>query len=728
MIRYRRCVAVRHLNKKFTCLNLRICSLRTGGKDVSGFSIVGMNQRRLGVLGSVALASTVGATAWSAGVPGRTVDEVVVTGTRTSELLGAAESASEGTVLSEQIQNRPVLRTGEVLEVVPGLIITQHSGDGKANQFFLRGFNLDHGTDFASRVEGMPVNMPTHAHGQGYSDINFMIPELIERIEYKKGTYFADEGNFSAAGSVDITYHRTLPQTLTQLTSGEDGYWRGVFATSLPVAQGDLLVGFDTTRADGPWTLDENLRKVNGVVKYARGNEHSGFDLEAMAYDGKWRSTDQVPLRAVEDGLLHRFDNMDPTDGGKTHRYSLSGSWWGDVGPGKIKVLAYGVDYQLDLFSNFTYAIDSEHGDQFEQFDDRRMAGTDARYTQPLSLLGRDGEFSAGVQVRHDDIDPVGLYLTQSRERHATVREDNVRQTSYSAYLSQSLKWTDWLRTEAGVRVDEFRFEVDSNLPANSGNANDDIVSPKFTATFGPWSKTEFFLDWGRGFHSNDAPGATITVDPTDGVTPAEQVTPLVKAVGQEIGVRTAIIPRVQLAASLWQLKLDSELLFVGDGGTTEASRASKRRGVELSAYYSPLDALIIDADIAWSRARFTDSDPAGDRIPNAIERVASIGLAYNTTVGFFGGARLRYLGPGPLIEDNSVRSKSTTLVNVDVGYHFTESLTASLTLLNAFDEKANDVTYFYSSQLPGEAAPVDDIHFHPVEPRQIRATLAARF
>lgn len=689
---------------------------------------MGIDRRLLGIVGGVALYSVMTNTAWSAGVPGRTLEEVVVTGTRTSELVGAAESASEGTVLAEQIENRPVLRTGEVLEVVPGLIITQHSGDGKANQFFLRGFNLDHGTDFASRVEGMPVNMPTHAHGQGYSDINFMIPELIERIEYKKGTYFGDEGNFSAAGSVDVKYQRTLPQTLTQLTGGENNYWRGVFATSVALADGDLLVGLDTTRGDGPWTLDENLRKVNGVVKYTHGTADSGFDIVAMAYDGKWRSTDQIPLRAVEDGSLDRFGFIDPTDGGKTHRYSVSGNWWSDVGPGNVKVLTYGVDYKLDLFSNFTYAVDTENGDQFEQFDDRWIAGTDARYSQPLALFGKDGEFSAGVQIRHDDIDPVGLYLTQARERHTTVREDKVRQTSYSAYLSQSLQWTDWLRTEAGIRVDEFRFKVDSNLPANSGSANDDIVSPKFTATLGPWSKTEFFLDWGRGFHSNDARGSTITVDPTDGVTPAERVTPLVKAVGQEIGLRTAIIPRVQLAASLWQLKLDSELLFVGDGGTTEASRASKRRGVELSAYYSPIDALIIDADFAWSRARFTDFDPAGDRIPNAVEKVASIGLTYNTTDGFFGGARLRYLGPGPLIEDNSVRSKSTTLVNVDAGYHITQSLTASLTLLNAFDEKANDITYYYSSQLPGEAAPVDDIHFHPVEPRQIRATVTARF
>ena len=667
-------------------------------------------------------------TTWAAGLPGRNMEEVVVTGTQITELVGYSDSASEGTVFAAQVENRPVLRTGEVLEVVPGLIITQHSGDGKANQFFLRGFNLDHGTDFASRVEGMPLNMPTHAHGQGYSDINFMIPELVDRIGYRKGTYYAEEGNFSAAGSVDVNYKRSLERNLAELSAGEDGYLRGLIAGSAGIGGGDLLIGIDSTHTDGPWQLEEKLRKVNGVIKYTYGDAASGFDIEGMAYSGRWRSTDQIPLRAVQDGQIDRFGFIDPTDGGKTHRYSLSGHWWSGLGPGKLKVLAYGIDYRLDLFSNFTYATNQERGDQFEQFDGRIVAGTDVAYSQPLALFGKEGTFTTGIQIRHDDISPVGLYLSQGRERYETVREDEVNQTSYSAYLSQSQHWTNWLRTDVGVRIDEFRFDVNSSLAANSGKANDHIVSPKFTAVFGPWDKTEVFLDWGQGFHSNDARGSTITVDPVDGVTPVEKVTPLVKAVGEEIGIRTAIVPRVQLAASLWALKLDSELLFIGDGGSTEPSRASRRTGVELSAYYNPIDKLIIDADVAWSRSRFTEFDPAGDRIPNAIERVASVGIAYNGPDGFFGGARLRYLGPGPLIEDDSVRSQSTTLVNFNIGYHLTRSLTGSLMLLNAFDEKANDITYFYPSQLPQESAPADDLHFHPVEPRQIRASLAARF
>ena len=669
----------------------------------------------------------------AAGVPGKLIEEVTVTARRVQSL-ASADSASVGTVLAIQLENRPVLRTGEVLEVIPGLIVTQHSGDGKANQYFLRGFNLDHGTDFASRVDGLPVNMPTHGHGQGYSDINFLIPELVDRIEYKKGTYYADEGNFSAAGAVDVSYARRLEHSLASLGGGENGYRRALLAISPEAAGGDLLVGVDYQHNDGPWELKEGFRKVNALVKYTRGdregdrNGDGGFGLTAMGYDGKWRSTDQIPLRAVAAGEISRFGNVDPTDGGETHRYSISGDWWTRIGEGRLRALAYAIDYELDLISNFTYYVDQGDGDQFEQFDDRRIYGGNARYTLPLMLGGFDTEFASGIDVRHDDISPVGLYRTSERARLSTIRQDKVTQTSYSAYVSEGIAWAPKFRTTLGLRADHFDFDVNSSLAVNSGKASDSIVSPKLTLMFGPWASTEVFVNLGEGFHSNDARGTTITVDPTDGVTSAERVNPLVKARGAEVGLRTAPATGVQLAASLWTLGLDSELLFVGDGGTTEPSRASRRTGVELSAYYTPMNWLIVDADVAWSHSRFTDDDPAGDRIPNAVDRVASVGVSINRTTGWSGGARLRYLGPGALIEDNSVRSSSTTLLNLQAGYQFTSNVKASVEMLNALGEKANDITYFYESQLRGEAAPVADIHFHPVEPRTLRAFVTVRF
>ncbi|MEJ0099288.1 MAG: TonB-dependent receptor [Pseudomonadota bacterium] len=661
------------------------------------------------------------------GVPGE-LDEVVVTGYKIGGLAGAVTSATEGTVLGEQLETRPVLRTGEVLEVVPGLVVTQHSGDGKANQYFLRGFNLDHGTDFASRVEGMPVNMPTHAHGQGYSDINFMIPELVDRIEYRKGTYYAEEGNFSAAGAVDVTYQRALDRPLLTLGGGENRFGRVLAAASPELGNGNLLMAVDADYNNGPWDLDEHFRKFNGVLKYSGGDPTAGYDVEAMGYQGHWRSTDQIPLRAVDDGSIDRFGNIDPTDGGSTHRYSLSAAGWGRLGEGTLRASAYAIDYRLNLFSNFTYDTDPVHGDQFEQYDRRQVYGADTNWRRELSMFGLPGHFGTGLQARVDDISPVGLYHTVERQRYGTVRQDDVTQASWAGWMSQDLQWTDWLRTELGLRFDSFHFKVDSDLAANSGTANDHITSPKVSVVLGPWDQNEFFVNWGRGYHSNDARGTTITVDPADGVTPADKVTPLVRATGREIGVRSATLPQLQLSASLWQLDIASELLFTGDGGSTEASRPSRRTGVELSAYYTPAEHWIVDTDVAFARPRFTDDDPVGNRIPNAVERVISLGVSYRDAHGFFGGARLRHLGPAALIEGDTVRSKPTTLVNLDVGYHITRNLSAAVTVLNLFDEKANDITYYYESQLPGEAAPVGDIHFHPVEPRELRFALTAKF
>jgi outer membrane receptor protein involved in Fe transport len=676
---------------------------------------------------AVVLAIAIPGAAVGAGLPTANLDEIVVRAQRV-ELIGTVESASQGIVFSDQLENRPVLRPGEVLEVVPGLVVTQHSGDGKANQYFLRGFNLDHGTDFATRVDGLPVNMPTHAHGQGYSDLNFLLPELVDRIEYRKGTYYAEEGNFSAAGSADIRYKRSLTGPMLELQGGGNGFGRAIVAASPKLAGGDLLLGGEYFHNDGPWDLKEGFRKIGGLAKYTRGTPEAGFGLTAMGYDGKWRSTDQIPQRAVESGAIGRFGAVDPTDGGETSRYSVSADGWTKIGAARVRGTVYAIDYSLDLISNFTYATDPVNGDQFEQRDRRRVYGGDASWQQPLAIAGREGTFRAGVQTRFDDVAPVALYRTQARVRYATVREDDVRQWSVGAYASQSVQVFPWLRADAGVRFDRFHFDVNSSLAANSGTATDSIASPKLTLVFGPWAKTELFANVGRGFHSNDARGTTIRVDPNDGVTPVDRVSPLVRATGAEVGLRTAAIPNLQLAASLWTLQLDSELVFSGDGGSTEPSRASRRTGVELGAYYAPLEHVVLDADLAWTRARYTDPDPAGDRIPNAVENVLSVGVTVNGDAGWFGGARLRYFGPAPLIEDDSARSRSTMLVNVEAGYRFTPQLSAAISVFNVFDRRDNDITYFYESQLRGEPAPVADVHFHPVEPRTVRATLSLKF
>jgi len=662
----------------------------------------------------------------AAGITGADLDEVIVSADRL-KLAGVPRAASEGTVFAEQLENRPLLRVGELLEVVPGLIVTQHTGDGKANQYFLRGFNLDHGTDFSTRVDGMPVNLPTHGHGQGYMDINFVIPELIDRIVYRKGTYYPELGNFSAAGAAEMSYRDTATPFVA-LTGGVDDYGRLVAGGSTKLAGGDVLLGFEHERTDGPWELAQDLRKYNAAVRWSRKTDAAGISVDLMGYDGDWVASDQIPQRAVDSGIIDRFGFIDSSNGGNTHRYSLSAQGYRKYDAGRLDFSAYALDYELQLFSNFTYALNPVQGDQFEQYDERHVYGGTIAWDQPFTLGDVDSHWRVGLDVRHDDISPVGLYLSQSRARYTTIREDRVEQTLASLWTAVATQWTPWLRSELGVRADRFDFDVTSNLAANSGSGDDTLMSPKVSVVLGPWRDAEFFLAAGRGFHSNDARGATITVDPVDGSTPVDRVTPLAKAKGSEVGIRTALIPRSQLSLSVWQLDLDSELLFVGDGGSTEATRPSRRTGVELGIYSEPRTWLIVDADYAWSKARFSDSDPVGDRIPGAVDSAASLGVSVESPSGWFGGARLRYLGAAALLEDDSVRAPSSTLVNLNFGRHVGDHWRLSLGIYNLFDRQANDITYFYESRLAGESAAVEDIHFHPVEPRTFRATVEVEF
>jgi outer membrane receptor protein involved in Fe transport len=653
--------------------------------------------------------------------------EVEVLGTYETGV-GTSDSASEGRVTARRVETRPALRPGEVLEYVPGVIITQHSGDGKANQYYLRGFNLDHGTDFALSVAGMPVNMPTHAHGQGYADLNFLIPELVSGIDYRKGPYYAEVGDFSAAGAANIEYANTLPHGIGSVTLGEHDYKRALLAGSPNVGGGTLLYGIELTGQDGPWDNPENFKKFNTVLRYSRGDKADGFAVTGMAYKADWDSTDQIPQRAVDSGQIGRFGAIDPSDGGETSRYSLSYEQHHNFDGGRAVVDAYAIRSRLNLWSNFTFFLDdTTNGDQFEQSERRTVLGLHPRVEFFNKLAGMDSILKIGLQARRDDIDPVALYHTVDREVIGITRQDKVVESSVGIYAEETLHVTEKFRTILGLRGDQYYFDVDSNLPQNSGKVDEGIISPKLSLIFGPWAKTEYFINYGYGFHSNDARGTTITVDPSSGA-PADKVDPLVRSKGAEVGLRTEIIPHLESSIALWQLKLDSELLFVGDAGTTEPSRPSKRTGIEWTNHYKPNSWLLVDLDLSLSRTRFTDKDPVGDHIPGSLEKVASFGVTVDSLGPWYGMLQYRYFGPRPLIEDNSVRSQATQITNLRVGYKIDPKWRVHLDVFNLFDRKDSDIDYFYASQLRGEAAPVDDIHFHPVEPRTFRATLIAYF
>jgi hypothetical protein len=644
-------------------------------------------------------------------------------------LVGIAQSASQGAITARQLDARPVMRTAEVLETVPGMVISQHSGEGKANQYYLRGFNLDHGTDFATTVAGMPVNMPTHGHGHGYADLNFLIPELVSGVQFSKGPYFAEHGDFATAGAGNINYTNALARPIVRAAGGGQGFMRALAAGSMAAGGGMLLGAFELQHNDGPWVRPDDFRKVNGVVRYTRGDALNGFSITGMGYRGRWYATDQVPRRAVDAGAVDRFGSLDSSDGGDSYRYSGSFDWQRTANNASTRVSAFGIAYDLDLFSNFTYGLDDpDHGDQFRQADRRLVSGGRVSHRRIGQWGGHAVQNTVGTQIRNDDISNVGLYHTARRAPLETIREDAVRQTTAAAFAQNETAWAPWLRTLAGVRVDGYRFDVEAGEPANSGLDYAGLASPKVGAVFGPFDGTEFYANAGLGFHSNDARGATITVDPATGAA-ADRVTPLARARGAEVGFRSVRIPKLQTTVSLWTLSLDSELVFIGDAGTTEAGRPSHRYGVEWANYYAPRPWFLLDADVSVSRAQFTDHDPAGDYVPGAVNPVVSAGATINSVKNVFGSARLRYFGPRALIEDNSVRSEATSLVNLEVGYRLPRGVRIAVDVFNLLDAKASDIDYRYTSRLPGEPVEgVDDIHFHPVLPRTARLSLVVGF
>jgi len=653
---------------------------------------------------------------------------------------GEQTSASEGTVSGALIQRRPVLRPAEVLEFVPGVIVSQHSGDGKANQFYLRGFNLDHGTDFASWVDGMPVNMPSHAHGQGYTDLNFLIPELVQAIQYRKGTFAAEDGDFASAGSARIQLKDRLPNGLAAITLGDNHFARTLVADSTELATGPLLYAIEGSYNDGPWDHPQHHKKVNALLRHGVQDGATRHSFTAMLYSARWDSTDQVPQRAVDRGEIGRFGAIDPSDGGHSQRTSLS--WQGThvLDDGEWRAGLYAIDSRLSLVSNFTYFLDDEaNGDQFEQAEKRLVLGAQAQRTWTTPLAGLESRHTLGLQWRHDRIDPLGFYAAAGGVRQGTIQQSRVSQNSVGLHGQSETRWLPWVRSIVGLRIDHISVDVDSSIAGNSGQRSDTAPSPKFSLVFGPWANTEFFVNTGWGFHSNDARGMTsrlsAKVNPDtgsrDATAPAH---PLVRTRGHELGLRGEWLPGWQSSVALWQLDLDSELVFVGDAGQTEASGASRRQGIEVGQHWQPAPGWWLDLDVAWSKARFRqeqgDAPNAGRRVPGAVARVASLGISFDDKGPWTAQLQLRHFGPRDLIEDGSVRSKGTTLAYARLGRKLTPTTRLHVDVFNLFDRKVNDIDYLYESRLANEPSGqgTTDLHSHPAEPRTVRVSLLLSF
>ncbi len=664
--------------------------------------------------------------------------EMVVTG-KAENLIGVADTASEGNANAEELQSRPYLRRGELLEVVPGVIITQHSGDGKANQYFVRGFNLDHGTDFNITMDGQPVNFVTHAHGQGYADLNPIIPELVISLDYWKGPFFGQIGDLSTAGAAKFNFYNELPQGIATLGFGQHNYFHALLADSIDLTpapeMGDaksattsndrsvLTYAAEYNYYDGPWDQEGNAQRINGFLKYFRQAGEDTYSLTAMAYNARWDSTDQIPNRLIGNGI-DRLGNVDDTAGGDSSRYSLMGEWNHRLPDGSTHVDFYVGKYDLDLFSNFTYFLnDPVNGDQFEQQDNRWFFGGEVNREWQL---GAKDSIKVGFQTQSNVIDGIGLYNTRDAKRINTVRVDDVFESTAGIYGIAKYHVNDWLRVEPGLRADGFYFDVDSDDPANSGTDTDGIVSPKLNVVFGPWSQTEIYASAGMGFHSNDARGVTITQDPVTGGA-VDSVDPLVRTYGYELGVRTDAVQNVVSTLSLFYLHSDSELLYVGDAGTSEAGPATERYGIEWSTYWTPTPWLMLDNELTWAQGRLLGAG-GDDEIPGSVPFTLNTGITVGKAEGMFGTLRSRFFSERPLIEDGSVNSRPSWQVNARVGYRKNDWEVA-LECLNLLDRNDNDIEYYYASRLPGEpAAGVEDVHLHPAEPRTFRVSLTRRF
>ena len=648
-------------------------------------------------------------------------------------LVGVASAGSEGAITSLQLAVRPVNRATEVLETVPGMIISQHSGEGKANQYYLRGFNLDHGFDFAQTIAGIPVNMPTHAHSQGYADSNFLIPELVSGVQFRKGPYYAENGDFSSAGSANVNYFNVLDRPIVSVSGGSFGYRRVLAAASPQLGAGHLLAALEYEQDNGPWVSPNGKDKYNAVLRYSRGDARNGLSATFLGFSNHWHSTDQIPQRAVDSGSIDRFGFIEESDGGETYRYSGALDWQRSGTYDSTRLTAYVQRYGVQLFHNFTYFLnDPVNGDQFEQFEERWTSGGKLTHRRLQRVGGRYTETALGVDVRNDSVGgPLGLYLTRQTERLSTARADDVDQVSVGLFGQTQVEWSRVVRTTFGLRGDIYHWNVEADNPLNSGEESAAIVSPKVSAAFGPWRGTELYANWGLGYHSNSALGIMLQVDPFTGES-ADASPAFARAQGAEFGVRTVALRRLQTTATVWYLGFDSELVYVGDSGSTEDGPASRRMGVEITNYIYPHPWVNMDVDVSFSRARYADVPAGEDFVPGSLNRVVSAGIAVNppqgVTSGVFGALRLRHFGPRPLIEDNSVTSRATSIVNGEVGYKISERVRLRLEGFNLFDAKVSDIDYFFESRLRDEPEPVEDIHFHAAIPRSARVALQVSF
>jgi outer membrane receptor protein involved in Fe transport len=706
---------------------------------------------------ALALVAATSAQAQNAAVPTGSGAEVVVTASR-RDLLGVAATASQGSVTQKEVDLRPIYRIGQLYETVPGLVVTVHSGEGKANQYLLRGFNLDHGTDFASFVDGMPVNRPTNAHGQGYSDQNYLLPQLVSGVDYTKGPYYAAVGDFGAVGSA----HVRLTDDLANQVSASLGTLRDqdLFAGGTRRFDGDdrLWAAIDVGHLDGPWSPPSDFNRINAATRFSRGTDADGYSLTGLYYRGAGHLETDQSIFALEQGLIGRYGTLDPSDGSRSERFSLSGHYGALGDRWRFSANAYVMHSTMTLWNDFThYLFDPVNGDQEQQDETRTTLGGDAALalTRTFGPIRSDTTF--GVQERFDseyidrrhtrdrvplDYCELANLAGDGGTPYVAVGDacsaDRVALNDLGLYAENTTHWTPWLRTVLGLREEDYAANDRSLTLGVKASGSQTLFQPKGSLILGPWIKTELYVSAGRGFHSNDVRGVFETL-PLEGIQNLAIRTPFMSpATGEEVGLRTDIIPKVQLQVAVFQEDFTSEQAYDQDQGEDQASAPSRRQGVEFSGEYRPFRWIELNTDLAVSKARYNASlaelatfGLPGRFIANAPSFIGSFGVLVDNLGPWFGGLQWRDLGPYPVNDGSQYpQDKGYSEVNADLGCKVSPRLKVQLGVYNLFNTKADAAAYYYTSRLmPGLSSPeVTGLQVHPLEPISGRLTVTAYF
>jgi outer membrane receptor protein involved in Fe transport len=678
---------------------------------------------------------------------------IVVTGSRL-DLLGSAATASQGVITAKEIELRPIYRPSQLFESIPGLVVTIHSGEGKANQYLIRGYNLDHGTDFANYIDDMPVNKPTNTHGQGYSDLSFLMPQLVRSIDFTKGPYYAAIGDFGSVASSHAALANEIPTEVTA-TVGTDGYQSLFAGGTVHIGEGRLLGALELVHLDGPWRPKQDFRKINAALRYSQGTAGDGFALTGMYYQSSGGLITDQPRRAVESGLIGPFGTLDPSDHSRSLRYSLSAHLDKPVGEsGHVALSLYGIRSTMTLINNFTHFLaDPVNGDQEEQNETRTTLGGAFSYRRNDMLGSLDSETVVGVQVRYDS-----AFVDRKHTAHGGILNycslelDNGTVTTYPAvggncigdkvhlldigvYVQNTLKWTSWLRTVVGVREEYYRADDVSSVTGGSGQGHQSLFMPKASVILGPWAKTELYFSYGRGFHSNDVRGV-FGIVPGVGIPVAGGPTPMLsQTTGEEIGLRTNIIPRLSLQLAVFQQDFGSELTYNAEAGQDEAGAPSRRKGLEISGQYHPFRWLELNADLSFARPRYRTNDLAsyglnGPFISDAPTFIYSAGILVDNLSGWSAGLQWRRLGNHSLSDgDEFPQDKGYSEFNLDVSYALKSGWKLGVSVFNIFDSKDDAADYYYTTRLAGEPPEgITDFQVHPLEPRSFRFSVTKTF